>query len=90
MGAGDGTGTTTGSGTAAEGISSSWDAPQFLQNFAFGATGFPHSGQNVMLITTVWLNVVHKEHSISIQQKIRYGKIKKIRGGPLLWQVHIF
>ena len=49
--------------------SSSWDAPQFRQNFAFGATGFPHSGQNGIIITTEWLNVVHKEHSISTGQQ---------------------
>jgi hypothetical protein len=45
-------GAATGAGTEAERASSSWDAPQFRQNFAFGATGFPHSGQNGILITT--------------------------------------
>jgi hypothetical protein len=28
---------------------SDWDAPQFRQNFAVGATLFPHSGQNGMI-----------------------------------------
>jgi hypothetical protein len=39
----------TGSGTgvgAGPGVSSVWEAPQFRQNFALAATGFPHSGQN--------------------------------------------
>jgi hypothetical protein len=31
-------------GTATAG-SSTWEAPQFRQNFALGATLFPHSGQ---------------------------------------------
>ena len=31
------------------GASSIWEAPQFRQNFAFGATVFPHSGQNGMI-----------------------------------------
>jgi hypothetical protein len=44
--------------------SSSCDAPQFRQNFADGATGLPHSGQNGMMITTEWLNVVHIEYFI--------------------------
>lgn len=31
------------------GASSIWEAPQFRQNFDFGATVFPHSGQNGMI-----------------------------------------
>lgn len=68
-GAGDGIGAGTGAaagaatgastGTAAARASSSWDAPQFRQNFAFGATGFPHSGQKVIVISNEWLNAVH-------------------------------
>jgi hypothetical protein len=57
-----------GAGTESKRASSSWDAPQFRQNFAFAATGFPHSGQNGILITTEWLNVVHKEHSILLKK----------------------
>jgi hypothetical protein len=64
-GAGTGMGAATGAGTEVGEASSSWDAPQIRQNFAFGATGFPHSGQNGILITTEWLNVIPKEHSIS-------------------------
>ena len=66
---GAGAGGATVVGTERVWASSSWDAPQIRQNFAFGATGFPHSGQNGILITTEWLNVVHKEHSISTGQQ---------------------
>jgi len=51
-GAGTGIGAAAGACTGMDGISSSWDAPQFRQNFAVWATGFPHSGQNGILITT--------------------------------------
>jgi len=64
MGSGTGLVTCAGAGTGVVVVSSSWDAPQFRQNFAFGATAFPHSGQNGILISTEWLNVVHKEYFI--------------------------
>jgi hypothetical protein len=63
-------GAAMGAGMESDRASSSWDAPQFRQNFAFGATGFPHSGQNGILITTEKLNVVHKEHSIISRQNL--------------------
>ncbi|MEI7856588.1 MAG: hypothetical protein WCH85_03685 [Methanomicrobiales archaeon] len=62
-GAGGGSGAVAGAmtlpGDAAGTTSSSWDAPQIRQNFAFGATGFPHSGQKVIVISNESLNVVH-------------------------------
>ena len=45
--AGAGTGAATGAGPAS-GTPTVCDAPQFRQNFAFSATGFPHSSQNGM------------------------------------------
>lgn len=48
-GAGGGTGAAAaggGCGGRGAGVSSAWDAPQFRQNFAWAATGLPHSGQN--------------------------------------------
>jgi hypothetical protein len=84
------TGTDTGAGTSADGTSSSWDAPQFRQNFAFGATGFPHSGQNGILITTEWLNVVHKEHSILIRQNLKGNSGKNQRRAVAMAGAYFF
>jgi hypothetical protein len=53
-------------GTAAGGgfddDSSSCGAPQFRQNFAVGATRFPHSGQYDMISRTMKLNPLSYEH----------------------------
>lgn len=59
-GSGSANGMTTGSGAPENDASSSCDAPQFRQNFAAGDTGFPHSGQNGIIISTEWLNVIPK------------------------------